>query len=82
MGRKIANDPSETKNGSPSILKGAGKRSWESLVETGHGGDNQEDGGGGCGSRICTEIPQVGRSSRHKHTPAAGPLAGPREEVA
>lgn len=47
MGMEIANDPSETKNRSPSIPKGTGKRGWESLAETDRRNDNQEDGGGG-----------------------------------
>lgn len=59
MGMEIANDPSETKNRSLSIPKGTGKRGWESLAETDHRNDNQEDGGGG--SRVCTETPHVGR---------------------
>lgn len=47
MGMEIANDPSETKNRSPSIPKGTRKRGWESLAETDRRNDNQEDGGGG-----------------------------------
>ena len=50
MGRQIAVIPvKQTKNGSPEIPKGAGKRGWESLAETDHGDDNQEDGGAGSG---------------------------------
>lgn len=86
--KQTADDPSETKSGSPSTLKGARKRGWGSLAEADHGGHNQEDGGGRglvLGSAQKSHIPEGALNSFHqppchKHTPAAGPLAGPQEK--